>query len=564
MMQDQSNTNYYDAIVVGSGISGGWATKILAEGGMKTLMLERGRMLRHGEYPTAGLDPWDMPNRGVLTPEQNQEYNKQTRTGWISFDNKDMFVKDVNNPYDEDKRFDWIRGYQVGGRSITWGRQTYRLSDLDFEANAKEGIGVDWPIRYKDLAPWYDYVEKYVGISGQAMGLPHLPDGQFLPPMELNCVEQHTKEIIESTFDSRYLTIGRVTNLTQQHNGRGPCQYRNRCIRGCPYSGYFSSLSSTIPDAEKSGNLTIRANSVVLSVIYDESTGKASGVRIVDAETKETHEFFAKVIFLNASAIGSTSILMNSISDRFPNGMGNDSDQLGRNLMDHHYRVGAMGFIDGFEDKYYKGRRPNGIYIPRFRNLDEATKRDDYLRGFGYQGGAGRAGFDQSAYTDGYGAEYKEQLMKPGPWSMSLVGFGEMLPDPSNRVYLNHDKKDPYGMPTVTFDCEFKDNELAMRKDMKTSAAEMLEAAGFRDVREYDDLGAPGLGIHEMGTARMGHDPKTSVLNKWNQVHGAENVFVTDGAAMTSSACQNPSLTYMALTARAAHYALDQVKKKNL
>ncbi|MEQ8471954.1 MAG: GMC family oxidoreductase [Marinoscillum sp.] len=563
-MQNQLKTNSYDAIVVGSGISGGWSAKILTEGGLKTLMLERGRMIQHGQYPTAGLDPWDIPYRGALTPETLKDYEKQSRTGWINYVNQDLFVKDVENPYDEDKRFDWIRGYQVGGRSITWGRQTYRLSDLDFEANAKEGIGVDWPIRYKDIAPWYDYVEKYVGISGQAMGLPHLPDGQFLPPMELNCVEQHTKEKIESSFDNRYLTIGRVTNLTQEHNGRGPCQYRNRCNRGCPYSGYFSSLSSTIPDAEKTGNLTIRANSVVHSIIYDETTGKASGVRVVDAETKETHEFFANIVFLNASAIGSTAILLNSTSDRYPNGLGNDSDQLGRNLMDHHYRIGAMGFIDGFDDKYYNGRRPNGVYIPRFRNVNEATRRNDYLRGFGYQGGASRASHDQSEYTEGYGAEFKDKMMKPGPWHMSLVGFGEMLPDPSNRLYLNQDKKDPYGIPMVTFACEFKENELNMRKDMKASAGEMLEAAGFRNVREYDDPGAPGLGIHEMGTARMGHNSKTSVLNKWNQVHGAENVFVTDGACMTSSACQNPSLTYMALTARAAHYALDQLKKKNL
>ncbi len=563
-MPKQNNPNTYDAIVVGSGISGGWSAKILTESGLKTLVLERGRMVKHLDYPNATLDDWDMPNRGALPAEALADYDKQNRTGWISFANKDSFVNDTDNPYDEDKRFDWIRGYQVGGRSLTWGRHTYRLSDLDFEANAREGIGVDWPIRYKDIAPWYDHVERYVGISGEALGLPQLPDSQFLPPMDLNCVEQHLRDQIESNFEGRTMTSGRVTNLTVAHNGRGPCQYRNRCERGCPFAGYFSSVSSTLPDAEKTGNLTIKEHSVVHSVIYDDKTGRAIGVRVIDAQTKESLEYFAKVIFLNASAVGSTAIMLNSISDRFPNGLGNDSDQLGRNLMDHHYRVGAMGFIDGFDDKYYKGRRPNGIYIPRFRNIDEASRRDDYLRGFGYQGGASRDSWWQSTYAEGYGADYKEKLMKPGPWHMDLVGFGEMLPDESNRMYLNRDKLDPFGLPMITFDCEFKENEITMRKDMKDSAGEMLEKAGFKNISTFDDLGAPGLGIHEMGTARMGHDPGTSVLNKWNQVHSAENVFVTDGACMTSSACQNPSLTYMALTARAAHHAVDQLKKGNL
>lgn len=563
-MPKQEKPNTYDAIVVGSGISGGWSAKELTEKGLKTLVLERGRMIKHLDYPNATLDDWDMPNRGALPAEVMKEYDKQSRTGWIGYTNKDNFVNDKENPYDEDKRFDWIRGYQVGGRSLTWGRHTYRWSDLDFEANAKEGIGIDWPIRYKDIAPWYDYVERYVGISGEALGLPQLPDSQFLPPMELNCVEQHLRDSLNEKFDGRAMTSGRVTNLTVAHNGRGPCQYRNRCDRGCPFAGYFSSVSSTLPDAEKTGNLTIREHSVVHSVIYDDKTGKATGVRVIDAQTKATTEYFARIIFLNASAIGSTAILMNSISDRYPNGLGNDSDQLGRNLMDHHYRVGAMGFIDGFEDKYYKGRRPNGIYIPRFRNIDDASKRDDYVRGFGYQGGASRDNWGQSTYAEGYGAEYKDRLMKPGPWHMDLVGFGEMLPDPNNRMYLNRDKLDPFGLPTVTFDCEFKDNEITMRKDMKDSAGEMLEKAGFKNISTFDDFGAPGLGIHEMGTARMGNDSKTAVLNQWNQVHGAENVFVTDGACMTSSACQNPSLTYMALTARAANYAIDQFKKGNL
>ena len=563
-MQEQEKTHRYDAIVVGSGISGGWAAKELCEKGLKTLVLERGRPVKHGDYPTAHLDNWDLPNGGALSYEEAQERYVQTRTGWVGQDTKDFFVNDKQNPYDEVKRFDWIRGYHTGGRSLTWGRQTYRWSDLDFEANAKEGIGIDWPIRYKDIAPWYDYVEKYVGISGEAMGLPHLPDGQFLPAMELNCVEQHAKQQIESNFKNRYLTIGRVTNLTVAHNGRGPCMSRNRCSRGCPFSAYFSSVTSTLPDAAKTGNLTIRPFSAVHSVIYDDKTGKATGVRVVDTETLESTEFFAKIIFLNASALGSTSILLNSVSERYPNGLGNDSDQLGRNLMDHHYRVGATGNFEGFEDKYYKGRRPNGIYIPRFRNINEETKRTDYLRGFGYQGGAERAGAGRGGSVPGFGAEFKESLMEPGPWQMALVGFGECLPYQDNRVWLNHEKKDPYGIPTLTIDCEWKENELTMRKDMGESAAEMLEVAGFRNVGIFDAVTAPGLGIHEMGTARMGHDPKTSVLNKFNQVQGAPNVFVTDGACMTSSACQNPSLTYMALTARAANYAVDQLKKQNI
>ncbi|WP_339793190.1 GMC family oxidoreductase [uncultured Imperialibacter sp.] len=563
-MQDQNSTHQYDAIVVGSGISGGWAAKELCEKGLKTLVLERGRSVKHGEYPTAHQDSWDMPNNGVLSYEEAQERKVQSRTGWIGQDTKHFFVNDKENPYDEVKRFDWIRGYQTGGRSLTWGRQTYRWSDLDFEANAKEGIGVDWPIRYKDIAPWYDYVEKYVGISGEAMGLPHLPDGQFLPPMELNCVEQHTKQQIESNFKNRYLTIGRVTNLTQEHNGRGPCQYRNRCSRGCPFSGYFSSVSSTLPDAEKTGNLTMISNAVVHSIIYDDKTGKATGVRVIDAESKATTEYFAKVIFLNASTMASTFILLNSTSDSYPTGLGNESDQLGRNLMDHHYRVGAIGDFEGFADKYYEGRRPNGIYIPRFRNINEETKRNDYVRGFGYQGGAERAGAGRGGSVPGFGAEFKDGLMEPGPWQMALVGFGECLPHQDNRMWLNFDKKDPYGLPTLTVDAEFRENEMAMRKDMADSAAEMLEASGFKKVETYDSPAAMGLGIHEMGTARMGNDPKTSVLNKWNQVHGAPNVFVTDGSAMTSSACQNPSLTYMALTVRAANYAAEQLKKKNL
>ncbi len=559
--------NTYDAIVVGTGISGGWAAKELTEKGLKTLVLERGRNVKHVvDYPTMTKDPWQLPNAGRLTDEEKKFYPVQSRTGWIGQANKHWFVKDTEHPYEEKKPFDWIRGYHVGGRSITWGKQTYRWSPMDFEANAKEGIGVDWPIRYSDLAPWYDYVESYIGVSGRAEGLPQLPDGKFLPPMELNCVEEVFRDRVAEKFGGRKVTIGRVAHVTAPlpHDpSRGVCQSRNLCDRGCPYGAYFSSNASTLPAAMKTGNMTLRPHSVVHSVIYDEHKGKAVGVRVIDSETKEEIEFFAKVIFLNASALGSTFILLNSISSRFPNGLGNGSDQLGRNLMDHQYRAGAEGKFDGFEDKYYIGRRPNGIYIPRFQNIGN-DKRANYLRGFGYQGAASRGSWMRGVAELAVGAELKDLLTEPGGWSLGITGFGECLPHPDNRVTLNRDQKDPFGLPTLVVDAEWRENEKAMRQDMMDAAAEMLDAAGFRNVNTYNSPNNIGLGIHEMGTARMGRDPKTSVLNKWNQVHEAPNVFVTDGACMTSSACQNPSLTYMALTARAADFAVSELKKMNL
>ena len=557
-------TNSFDAIVIGSGVSGGWAAKELCEKGLKTLVLERGRMVEHGNYPTAMKDPWDLPLRGRLTREDKEKYHVQVRAGFIDQANKHHFINDVENPYEEVQPFDWIRGDQVGGKSLTWGRQCYRLSDLDFEANAKEGIAIDWPIRYKDIEPWYDYVEKFAGISGEKMGLPHLPDGQFLPPMELNCLEKHLKQSIESTFEDRYLTIGRVANLTRPHNGRGKCQFRNRCGRGCPYGAYFSSQSATLPAARATGNLTIRPHSIVNSIVYDEAQGKAKGVRIIDAETKESIEFTAKIVFCNASALGTTFILLNSISNRFPNGLGNDSDQLGRNLMDHHYHVGASGEYDGLEDRYYNGRRPNGIYIPRFRNINDKTRRKEYLRGFGYQGGAGRAGWGRGIDSGEFGADFKHKLFKPGGWSLVVSGFGECLPYEDNRVTLNHEKTDPWGQPLMSINATYRENETNMRKDMANDAAEMLENAGFKNVRTWDHPHAVGKCIHEMGTARMGRDPKTSVLNVFNQMHAVPNVFVTDGACMTSSACQNPSITYMALTARAVDYAVGELKRNNI
>jgi choline dehydrogenase-like flavoprotein len=558
--------NTYDAIVVGTGISGGWAAKELTEKGLKTLVLERGRAVKHVvDYPTMTKDPWQLPFGNKLTAEDLKFYPVQSRTNWIGQDIKHWWVKDTENPYTETKPFDWIRGYHEGGRSIMWGKQTYRLSDLDFEANAKEGIAVDWPIRYKDLAPWYDYVESYIGVSGRNEGLPHLPDGKFLPPMELNCVEEVFRDKLAEKM-GRKLTIGRVAHLTAAlpHDpSRGVCQSRNLCSRGCPYGAYFSSNASTLPAAAKTGNMTLRPQSIVHSVIYDEAKGKAVGVKVLDAETKQEIDYFAKIIFLNASTLGSTFILLNSTSKRFPNGMGNGSDQLGHNLMDHQYRTGAEAKVEGFEDKYYIGRRPNGIYIPRFRNIGN-DKRTDYIRGFGYQGSASRDGWQRGVSELTYGEDLKNSLTEPGGWSIGITGFGECLPSHENKVSIDYNNKDIYGLPTLNIDAEWKANEKAMRIDMRESAAEMLEAASFKDVNTYDNPNNMGLGIHEMGTARMGHNAKTSVLNKWNQVHEAKNVFVTDGAAMTSSACQNPSLTYMALTARAVDHAVSELKKGNL
>jgi choline dehydrogenase-like flavoprotein len=556
--------NTYDAIVVGTGISGGWAAKELTEKGLKTLVLERGRMVNHIEdYPTTNLNPWELPNGDRLTAEEMKDYKVQQRTGYTMRQaTKHWWVKDTEHPYTEVKRFDWIRGYHVGGRSLLWGRQSYRLSEMDFEANAKDGYGVDWPIRYADLAPWYDHVESFIGVSGQNEGLPQLPDGKFLPAMEYNCLEKHVKDKVAENFTDRMITMGRVANLSQNHNGRSKCQNRNLCSRGCPFGAYFSSQSSTLPAAVATGNMTLRPNSIVTEVLYDKDTKKATGVRVLDAETLETTEYYAKIVFLNASTLNSTWILMNSISEAFPNGMGNGSGELGHNLMDHHFRVGADGDYDGFEDMYYYGKRPNGIYVPRFRNIE--TQREDYLRGFGYQGGASRNGWQNAVAELGVGKQLIEDVSTPGNWRMGLMGFGECLPYHENKITMNKDLLDKFGQPTLNIDCEFKENEISMRKDMAASAVEMLESAGLTNINTYDDKGGPGLGIHEMGTARMGKDAKTSVLNKWNQLHEVSNVFVTDGAAMTSAGCQNPSLTYMALTARAADFAVKELKKRNL
>ncbi len=566
-MQIKSSLETFDAIVVGTGISGGWAAKELCEKGLKTLVLERGRMVQHPvDYTTMHLDPWDIPNGGKTPAAVKAKYPKQSRWGFDET-TRHFFNKDEDYDYDEVKRFDWIRGTQVGGRSLIWGKQTYRWSNLDFEANAKDGIGVDWPIRYKDLEPWYEYVEKHVGISGEALGLPQLPDSVFLKPMDLNCVEEHLKKGIAKNYKDRVLTIGRVAHITEGSKpgaGRGTCQYRNRCKRGCPYGAYFSSNSSTLPMAEATGNMTLRPNSIVFEVVYNKDKRKATGVRIVDTETKEIIEFKSKIVFLCASSMASTSILMQSKSEAFPNGMGNASGELGHNIMDHQLGSGATAKIDGYEDNYYSGRRPNGFYIPRFRNLNSKSEKVDFIRGYGYQGGAGRNHYATMIAEEAYGKDLKKAILEPGAWRINLGGFGEVLPYHENRMYLNYDKLDKYGLPTIVFDAEFKENEKLMKKDWIIQAQEMLEKSGFKDVRAAHRKSFMGGGIHEMGTARMGRNPRTSVLNKYNQLHEVPNVFVTDGACMTSAGNQNPSLTYMALTARAANYAADQLKKMNL
>ncbi|MEI9946535.1 MAG: GMC family oxidoreductase [Chitinophagaceae bacterium] len=452
-----------------------------------------------------------------------------------------------------------------GGALLDVGRQSYRWSDIDFEANAKDGIAVDWPIRYKDIAPWYDHAETFAGISGSKEGLPQLPDGKFLPPMQLNIVEQTVADRIKEHYNSeRRMIMGRVANLTAKIPGRdSACQYRNICSNGCPFGAYFSTQSSTLPAANATGNLTIRTFSIVTEVIYDKDTKKAKGVRILDAQTNETFEYFSKIVFLCASTFNSTWILMNSAKNIWPDGLGSSSGELGSNVMDHHLKLGAGGDMEGFEDKYYYGYRPNGVYVPRFRNLPGQEKRN-YLRGFGYQGSGSREGWSRQIAEFNIGAEFKEALSEPGKWTIGIGGFGEMLPYHDNKISMSKDKKDKWGLPVLEFDVEFKENELNMRKEIVSDAVEMLEAAGVKNVKGYDNGCEPGWGIHEMGTARMGLDPKTSVLNKWNQVWDAMNVFVTDGSGMVSASCVNPSLTYMALTARAVDYAMGELKKQNL
>ncbi len=556
--------NVYDAIVIGSGISGGWAAKELTQKGLKTIMLERGRNVEHvKDYPAATKHPWEFPHRGGRTQQMIEDYPVLKRDYPLNEKNLDFWVNEKESPYVEEKRFDWYRGYHVGGRSLMWGRQSYRFSDLDFEANAKDGHGVDWPFRYRDIAPWYSYAEKWAGISGNRDGLDVLPDGDFLPPMEMNVVEKDLAARIKSHYNGkRHFIIGRVANLTAAHQGRVNCQYQNQCWLGCNFGAYFSTQSSTLPAAVATGNLTLRPFSIVTRILYDKDTKKATGVEIVDAENNQTYEYHAKIVFVCASAFNSTWVLMNSATDVWEGGLGSSSGELGHNAMDHHFRCGASGRVEGYEDSYYYGRRANGLYIPRFRNVGDDKR--DYVRGFGYQGSASRGRWSGEIAEMSIGGEWKDALCEPGNWSVGFGAFGEILPYHENRISLDKTVKDKWGLPVLSMDMEIKENEYKMRKDMMDDCAEMLEAAGVKDVHTYDNTYGFGQGIHEMGTARMGRDPKTSVLNGNNQVWDALNVFVTDGACMTSGACVNPSLTYMALTARAVNFATEELKKGNL
>ncbi len=553
----------FDAIVVGSGISGGWAAKELTEAGLRTLVLERGRNVEHvKDYTTATLDPWQLPHGNRPTVKDLEEYHVQKDLYIFGQDSKHFFVKDTEHPYNAVKDFRWYRGYQVGGRSLLWARHCFRWSDLDFEANVREGIGSDWPIRYRDLEPWYDRVETFIGVSGENAGLPQLPDGKLLPPFEMNCIEQHFRDRLAAQYSDRRLIRSRAAVLSQPHNGRGQCMARNLCHRGCPYGAYFSSNSSTLPAAAATGRMTLRPNAIVHSLITDSQTGKARGVRVIDSETHATTDVFARVIFLNASTLNTTAILLNSSSRQHPNGFANSSGVLGHYLMDHHAAVGATGVHDGYADKYYSGRRSTSVYIPRFRNV--ATAHPAFTRGFAYEVYSGRQGWPEQSGATTMGVALKETLTTPGPWWIYMEAFGECLPRQENRVSLNDDRKDTWGMPTLDIDMAFGSNEHAMRDDMEASAVEMLRTAGFQSVSGFKNQPHPGEVIHEMGTARMGHDPKTSILNAFNQCHDAPNVFVTDGACMVSTACQNPSLTYMALTARACAYAVEQLKRGEL
>ncbi|WP_046079323.1 GMC oxidoreductase [Halomonas sp. HG01] len=558
--------HHYDAIVVGSGISGGWAAKELTEKGLKVLLLERGRNIEHiKDYHNAHKEAWDYPHRGEPTQQMKADYPVLSRDYPLNEQTLGMWADERANPYVEQQRFDWFRGYHVGGRSLLWGRQSYRWAPTDFEANQREGVAVDWPIRYEDLAPWYDYVERFAGIAGTREGLDILPDGEFLPPIPLNRVEKDVAARLQQSFGGRrHLIHSRTANITQPkpEQNRVNCQFRNKCWLGCPYGGYFSTQSATLPVAMATGNLTLRPFSIVTQVLYDRDRVRARGVEVLDAENGQTYEYTADVVFLNASTFNSTWVLMNSATNVWPGGLGSSSGELGHNVMDHHFRVGASGEIEGYEDTYYFGRRPAGFYIPRFRNVGD--DRRDYLRGFGYQGSASRERWEREVAEVSHGAELKQALSQPGGWSIGMTAFGEMLPRHANRISLDPGVTDAWGLPVLAMDVGLGDNERAMRRDMVQDAVDMLEAAGVRNVTPEEGDYAPGMGIHEMGTARMGRDPATSVLNAHNQVWDAPNVYVTDGACMTSSSCVNPSLTYMALTARAVDHAVRELKRGNL
>lgn len=560
----QNREPEYDAIVVGSGMTGGWAAKELTELGLRTLVLEAGRPITPERDYMEHKPPWEMPFRG-LGDRRHIELRQRTQRNSASFDegSSQFWTDDIDNPYTTpaNKPFFWFRARQEGGKSLIWGRQVYRWSDLDFEANLRDGIAVDWPIRYRDLAPWYDRVERFIGVSGRVEGLPQLPDGPFLPAMAFNCVEEHARERIAGRFGGeRMLTIGRVAVLTEALNGRAPCHYCGPCHRGCITRSYFSSVNATLPAARATGRFTLRPFSIVRSLALDERTGRVAGVQVVDARTRAERTYTARLVFLCASAIESARILLNSKSPRFPDGLANSSGQVGRNIMDHIKWGGATGEMEGWTDRRTVGNRPNGIYIPRFRNVK--AKHPDFIRGYGFQGGASRSGWPARARGAGIGLEFKNRLTALGPWSLAFNGFGEMLPNGENRATLHPTQVDAWGIPVLHIDCAWGNNELAIHRDMNVTAAELLEAAGAKNIRpDATGPSTPGGTNHEMGTARMGRDPKTSVLNQWNQAWEVPNLFLTDGACMTSSANQNPSLTYMALTARACHHAVEEMKR---
>jgi choline dehydrogenase-like flavoprotein len=562
-MKDHS----FDAIVIGSGISGGWAAKEFCEKGLKTLVLERGRNVEHlKDYPTMASHSWEMPHRNKMPLADKMENPVVNRCYAYQEDTEHFFVKDKEHPYIQDKPFDWVRGYQVGGKSLLWARQTQRWSRYDFEAPGRDGFAVDWPIRYEDIAPWYSYVERFVGISGNKDGVETLPDGEFLPPWEMNCVEKVIRERILESYKDRYVMIGRCAHLTepQAHHlqqGRGQCMARNQCQRGCPFGAYFSSNSSTLPAAAATGNLTIRPDSVVQAIIYDDEKGKVTGVRVVDRVTKESKEYFAKVIFLNASTLNSNLILLNSTSKRFPNGLGNDSGILGKYIAFHNYRGNISASFEGFEDKYYFGRRPCAVMMPNFRNVKKQEM--DFLRGYMTFYSAGRGGWGGKPNAP-FGVEFKEQNSVPGPWHVFMMMQGETIPKESNFVALSDDQKDEWGIPLLKISVDYDDNDVKSMNDFFDQGTKMLEMGGCNNIRTFDTKQAPGLDIHEMGGVRMGRDVKDSLLNGWNQMHLCDNVFVTDGACMTSTGSQNPSITYMALTARAVDYAVREMKKGNI
>ena len=553
----------FDAIVVGSGISGGWAAKELTERGLRVLLLERGKHVEHQkDYVNARKGPWEYPYRAGRSRAMIESHPVLRRDYPLNEKNLDWWVDEQESPYTEVKRFDWYRGYHLGGRSLTWGRQSYRLSDLDFEANAKEGIAIDWPVRYADIAPWYDHVERHAGISGSIEGLPQLPDGQFQPPMPLNCAEVAVAARVAKRFANRRIIPGRVANLTQPLPGRGRCQYRNACALGCPSGSYFSTQASTLPFAMATGRLTLKTHAIVTDVVYDATRKRATGVRVMDALTHATTEYRSKVVFLCASTLNSTAVLLNTRSARYPDGLGNDSGELGHNLMDHHNGGGATASFSGLSDRYYRGRRSTSMYIPRFRNVTQ--REDKFKRGYGYEVYTNRGTWTRGVDSAEFGADFKNEITRPGEWQLYMEGYGETLPYHDNRIWLSHDKPDRWGIPRLNVSMSYRDNERAMAQQMMDDAVEMMQAAKLENVKGFNNPVTPGSVIHEMGTARMGRDPKTSVLNAYNQVHAVPNVFVTDGSCMVSSPTQNPSLTYMALTARAASHAVEQLKRGEL